>query len=158
MGLFKKKSETVITTAKGVYLSGLPNYFVTKGVFYLILDEEEGFLRFKKSLEDTESINLALSKITSLETITEEKIVKEKNGVGRAVAGGLLCGPAGAVVGAVTAKDKKAKVCYQSLDYVSNEEEKSITFQNGDLNCIKFCNHLREIIQKSKPQITTVEL
>lgn len=158
MGLFKRKSETVVTQVKCVYFSGLPSNFVVKNIFYLILDEEAGILQFKKSLEDSESVNLSLSKIVSVKTIAEDEIIKEKNGVGRAVAGGLLFGSAGAVIGAVTAKDKKKKVYYDTITYVSDKEEKTIIFKYADINCLKFNNHLREIVEQNKPQVTTVEL
>ncbi|MCM1114252.1 MAG: hypothetical protein NC397_02000 [Clostridium sp.] len=157
MGLFKKKTSTDKLTVKGVYISGLPSNFITKNIFCLILDEESGILQFKRALEDEQSVNLSLSKIKSLEIISEDEI-KESNGVGRAIAGGLLFGPTGAVVGAVTAKDKKKKVYYEALNYISNGEEKSIIFQSGDLNYFKLKKILKAIIEQNDLQPKTIEL
>ncbi len=80
-----------------------------------------------------------------------EEIIKENRGTGRAIAGGLLFGTAGAVVGAVTAKDKKKTIYYKVINYVSNNEERSIVLgTRGDINEMKFFRKLSELIPKKE--------
>lgn len=66
-----------------------------------------------------------MAKIVKVEIVGEE--TKENSGVGRALFGGLLFGPAGAIVGATTARDKK----YTSFRF---------TYKNGKTEIVKFKN------------------
>lgn len=148
MGLFSSKNKDGNLKTQMVYIAGLPSNYTSKMLFYLVLNEDAGILQFKKSLKTDECVNLAISKITKYEIITEEKI-KEKSGVGRAIAGGLMFGTAGAVVGAVTAKDKKKKEYFKCITYISDNEEKAIVMKDGgDLHSIKFFNRLSDLISK----------
>ncbi|MFR5876568.1 MAG: hypothetical protein ACLUFN_08765 [Eubacterium sp.] len=157
MGLFSKKNKDGNLTIRMVYIAGLPSNYTPKMLFYLVLNEDAGILQFKKSLKTDECVNLAISKITKYEIITEEKI-KENSGIGRAIAGGLLFGTAGAVVGAVTAKDKKKKEYFDCITYISDNEEKAIVMKNSaDFQYLKFFDRLCELIPKQEIQ-TTVDL
>lgn len=79
-------------------------------------------------------------KIVKVDVLGEES--KAASGVGRAVVGGLLFGGAGAVVGALTAKDKQ----YTSF---------KVTYSNGKQEVVKFkkgsftYNNLMTIYRKS---------
>lgn len=148
MGLFSSKNKDGNLETKMIHIAGLPDNYGKYAFMHIILDENTGILQFKKSLKTDECVNLAISKITKCETITEEKI-KEKSGVGRAIAGGLMFGTAGAVVGAVTAKDKKKKEYFKCITYISDNEEKAIVMKDGgDLHSIKFFNRLSDLISK----------
>lgn len=148
MGIFSSKDKDGNLKTKMVNFAGLPDNYKNTLFIYLIIDENAGVLQFKKSLKTDECVNLAISKITKFEIITEEKI-KENSGIGRAIAGGLLFGGAGAVVGAVTAKDKKKKEHFYCITYISDNEEKAIVMKDGgDLHSIKFFNRLSDLISK----------
>lgn len=158
MGLFssKDKKGNLKTTMK--YISGLPDSYIHNSAVFLVLDEETNNIEFKKTLKQEQCAKLALSKITSYKLINEE-VIKEVSGTGRAIAGGLLFGPAGAVVGAITAKDKKKKEYYNCIHYVSNGEEKVIILQdNGNIHSLKFFNRLKEIVKINNPKSESVEL
>ena len=63
-----------------------------------------------------------VTKIEWVELVGEE--TKEKSGVGRAVVGGLLFGGAGAIVGAITKKDKQYAVFEVTYSNGKTEEVK----------------------------------
>jgi len=56
--------------------------------------------------------------------------VNSGKGLGKAVAGGLLFGPVGAVVGAITASNKKAHFIY--IAYTKNDENKELLYETID--------------------------
>lgn len=154
MGLFSSKNKDGNLETKMIHIAGLPDNYGKYAFMHLILDENAGILQFKKSLKTDECVNLAISKITKYEILTEEKI-KENSGVGRAIAGGLLFGPAGAVVGAVTARDKKKKEYFYCITYMSDNEEKVIVMKDGgDLHIVKFFNRLYDLISKQERPVT----
>lgn len=89
--------------------------------------------------------------------ISSEKEVKSKSGVGRAVGGGLLFGPTGAIVGAITGKeDGKTLInnLYLKIELEYNgvpayETIPFILFKKVDTNSKKFKeieNDLKDII------------
>lgn len=73
---------------------------------------------------------------------------KQRSGVGRAVAGGLMFGATGAIVGAVTKKDKKITTVYIEIHYISENMPKVLKFKTGgNVNKeIRFFDRLNELI------------
>ncbi len=132
MGLFSKKTKDGNLTVMMSHYAGLPN--VKENIpFKIILKEDEGKIEFAEAAnKNGVTVTLPLSKITNVDYVGIEKI-KETNAVKRAIKGGLLFGEAGAVVGAITAKDKKVKTYYREITYVSNGEQDSILFRSGNL-------------------------
>ena len=156
MGLFNGKGKNGNLKIQMVHIDGLPNY-VEKAWLYVTLNNTNEQITFKGINKKDTEINLPFSKITTIGTVSEE-IVKENSGTGRAIAGGLLFGTAGAVVGAVTAKDKKKTIYYKVINYVSNNEEKSIVLgTRGDINEMKFFRKLSELIPKNEKP-TSIDL
>lgn len=155
MGLFNGKNKDGNLKIQMVHILGLPN-INDNSIVYMILDSDNKKITFKAVGSKNET-TLSTDKITSIGTVSEE-IVKEVKGTGRAIAGGLLFGPAGAVVGAVTAKDKKKTIYYKSINYVSNDEEKNIILNTrGDINELKFFRKLNELIPKQE-QPSSIDL
>lgn len=76
---------------------------------------------------------------------------KQTSGVGRTVAGGLMFGAAGAVVGAVTKKDKKVTTVYKEIHYNSENGIKVLKFKsyNNIRNEMNFLNRINELINLS---------
>lgn len=157
MGLFgnKNKSQNKPQTLPNIAIihkSGLPGIPEDLAVI-IYLDVENNKLIFKSATLNKE-ISLSLDKVTDVFKAPEE-IVKEKSGVGRAIAGGLLFGPTGAVVGAATKKDKKKTIYYDVLNYKSNSESNSIVlFDKFPENSRKFFNQIKELI----PDNSSIEL
>lgn len=149
MGLFNGKDKNGNLKIQMVHIEGLPNY-VEKAWLYATLDNTNKQITFKGINKKDTEINLPIDKITGIGSVSEE-IVKENSGVGRAIAGSLLFGGAGAVVGAITAKDKKKTIYYKVINYVSNNEERSIILgTRGDINELKFFRKLNELLPKQE--------
>lgn len=84
---------------------------------------------------------------------------KDKSAIGRAVAGGLLFGGAGAVVGAMTAKETKAKKLMFIISYTAaNGEESFLIFEDTrKYKGKKLSQKLRELCNiKEKEAITSL--
>ncbi|MHB8207774.1 hypothetical protein [Mucilaginibacter sp.] len=82
-----------------------------------------------------QKIGLHYSDIVSIHIESKDKVteLKEKSVIGRALLGGLLFGPAGAIVGGITGIGTKEKVLFEpdlilTVIYVDNEQEKAIVF------------------------------
>ena len=117
MGLFSKKEKQIKATLKS---------------------SDNGYMYNLVLLEDRLQIGLPLAKPDQLKTLKYtqiqdviyesdiEKISKSKSPIGRAIAGGLLFGGAGAVVGAIsgtTTKTKTERKFYLIINYVSKDGE-----------------------------------
>lgn len=150
MGLFNGKNKDGNLKIQMKHHSGLPNVRTTQPL-HLILDTENQKITIKEAFtKNGKEFSLPLTKITAIGNVTEE-IIKENSGTGRAIVGGLLFGGAGAVVGAVTAKDKKKTIYHKVINYISNDEEKSLILSTGgDINEMKFFRKLSELIPKQE--------
>lgn len=156
MGLFNGKDKNGNLKIQMYHIDGLPEYR-KDSIIYMTINIDNRKITFKGTSKSNTEINLPIDKITAVGSVSEE-IIKEKSGVGRAIAGGLLFGGAGAVVGAVTAKDKKKTIYYKVINYVSNGVEKSIVLgTRGDFNEMKFFRKLTEYIPKNETP-SSVEL
>lgn len=129
-----------------VHYTGLPG-FLKEGLCDMVLDTETEALIFKAKLnKKAPEITLPLSKITSAGNVIFTE-TKEQSKTGRAVAGGLLFGPAGAIVGALTAQEKEKLKSLYIINYKSDGEDKVITLkENGNLNYFKFQKQLQEYL------------
>lgn len=100
---------------------------------------------------------LNYSQITDVEYTCElEKIAVNKSPIGRAIAGGLLFGGVGAMVGAVSGtgtKEKKERHFYFIISYTSNAgEDKYIVFEDTRLyKGDKVAKKLKELCNISTP-------
>ncbi len=149
MGLFNGKDKNGNLKIQMVHMDGLPHY-IEKAWLYVTLDSQNQQITFKGINKKDVEINLPYSKITTIGSVSEE-VIKEHSGVGRSIAGGLLFGSTGAVVGAITAKDKKQTIYYKVINYISDNEEKSIVLgTRGDINEMKFFRKLSEQISKKE--------
>ncbi len=158
MGLFGSKNKNQLQELPLPYIpvmhkSGLPGIPEDQAVI-IYFDSINRKLIFHSFALNKEVI-LSLSKVTDIFKAPEE-IVKEKSGVGRAIAGGLLFGPTGAVVGAATKKDKKKTVYYDVINYSSNETENSIVLFDRAIPpaSTKFFEQVKTLI----PDNSSVEL
>lgn len=152
MGLFNGKDKNGNLKIQMVHIDGLPEY-KRDSIIFLTIDASSRKITFKGTLKSNTEINLPIDKITGIGSVSEE-IVKENLGVGRAIAGGLLFGGAGAVVGAVTAKDKKKNIYFKAINYRTDNGEKSIVLNTrADINETKFWKQLNELIPKKPSSI-----
>lgn len=145
MGLFGKAKQIKLIM---YHYSGLPG-FKENTPCNMFLDEDNRCLRFELfESKDNITVELPLNKITNAKLINVEEI-EQQSKLGRAVVGGLLFGSAGAIVGAMSAGDKKKIKTLYLINYVSDNEEKVITLQEkGNMNYFKFQKRLIELLPK----------
>lgn len=132
-----------------IHFEGLPN-FHEKLACNMILDKSVNALVFKSRVnKNAPAVTLPLEKILFAGNLMIDG-TKKQSAVGRAFAGGLLFGGAGAVVGAMTAKEKKKLELYYIIRYKTENEEKEILLrENGNLNFRSFQKELKQL----NPQI-----
>lgn len=103
------------------------------------------FTEFGKKQE----ILLPISKITRTGVLHIET-VESGNMIGRAIVGGVLYGGAGAIIGAMTAQEKKKVKHLYSINYLSDGEEKAIVMKSADaINEMKFRRMLDDLLPQS---------
>ena len=156
MALFKKKDLKVIAH----HMSGLP--FPKACPCTLTIDEEENCIVIKKfATKDDTTIRLSFDKIDAAEGFTEEEYKKQSK-TGRAVAGAILFGQVGAVLGAMTADEKKKTKLMYAIHYTSNGDENTLVFRDiGDINMMKFRRKVNELVAGDQEQAevpTEIEL
>lgn len=147
MGFFSKKEKPIKATFKNVE---------TNTIFNLEL------------LEDRLQIGIPLAKADQLKTLRYDQIKdvvyssdiqtisKSKSPIGRAIAGGLLFGGTGAIVGAISGvgtKEKKEYKFYLIINYTSKTgEDKFLQYEDQSLNAgLKFSKLLKEKANIQEP-------
>lgn len=133
-------------TLNMIHQDGLPGY-APKVAITMTLDEDRGFLIFKSRVFKLDEIQLPLTKITFAGMMGIDQIEKQSK-LGRAIVGGVLFGKAGAIIGAMTADEKKKKKYFYVVNYESDGETKAIILQdNGsNPNMNKFQKKLRSYL------------
>jgi len=138
MGLFKKKSQ------KATFKDAKTGYF-----YVLSLLDDHLQINIPFGNEKTAK-TLRYDQIKDIAFDSEfQKISVSKSPIGRAVAGGLLFGGAGAIVGAVSGVTKKEKTeinFYLIIAYTSKDgEDKFLQYEDSSvLGNDKFVNALKE--------------
>lgn len=133
MSIFGKKKE--VTKVNLIHVDGLMGY--GSAVVILNLDDDNKCITINPKVYKVPPVHLRYEQIINIGSITEEEIIeKNKSTVGRALAGGLLLGPLGAIVGGMsgigTNKSNKTTY-YMVINYKSLEEEtKALSFKIMD--------------------------
>lgn len=143
MGLFGKGN-----TMNMGHEDGLPGY--SKGTaITMTLDEASRSLIFKARALKKPEVKLPLSKVSFAGTVAVEQIEKQ-SALGRAVVGGILFGHAGAIIGAMTAEEKKRNQYFYVINYESEGETKAIVLSDngGNLNSFSFQKKLQTYLPK----------
>lgn len=149
MGLFGKKKEKQEKMIMYHY-EGIPSYR-TNCPCNMYLDEENQCLRFELfASKELNPVQLPLNKITKagLVHVTE---IEQQSKVGRAIVGGLLFGNTGAIIGALSAGEKKKIKSIYIINYITDGETKSISLgEKGNINFFKFQKKLNELLPKTE--------
>lgn len=158
MGLFTFVGEpNAIFDTKFKLVSGIPGW----GENVLVIKAEllEDRITFHKSaLQNMGSISLMYNQITGTDFFTETEIkTKSTSVIGRSLVGGALFGPAGAVVGGMSAvndKTEEKNKRYYMISYTNSQNEPATIIL--DTNCAplkayKFDKLLLQRIPKKKP-------
>ena len=141
MGLFGKKFEKTQMTL----CEGLPLRKDCPLVLELDTDRNAVVItEFGKKQE----ILLPISKITRT-GILHIDTMEGGNMIGRAIIGGVLFGSAGAIIGAMSAQERKKVKHLYSINYLSDGEEKAIVMKSaGAINEMKFRRMLDDLLPK----------
>lgn len=142
MGLFKTKDkyEKIVM----YHCDGLPVRMDCP--LYVILNTDTMEVVFQDFTKGGKEIRLPIFKITRTGNLPIEDIEKGHM-IGRAMVGGILFGGAGAIVGAMTAQEKKKTQYLYCINYISDEEEKAIVLRSGgSMNEMKFRRSLNELL------------
>ena len=139
-----------------IHQDGLPGY-APKAAITLTLDEERRCLIFKPRVFKYDEVRLPLTKVTFAGYLAIEQIERQSK-IGRAFVGGVLFGTAGAIVGAMTAEEKKRNKVFYVVNYESEGETKAIILQdNGsNLNMNKFQKALNNYLPTKEPGTVTL--
>ena len=143
MGLFGSGN-----TMNMIHQDGLPGY--SKGTaITMTLNEVEKCLIFKARVFKNPEVKLPLQKVSFAGMVATEQIEKQ-SALGRAVVGGVLFGAAGAIIGAMSAEEKKKNKYFYIINYQKDGETKAITMleNGGNMNYFKFQKKLTEYLPK----------
>lgn len=160
MGLFTLKSKTGDASISFPHYDGVPG-FLPNTISEIIMHDSEQRLEIKPklSLVKLESVYLPYNKIVGVLSVTEKEISEQgKSVLGRAMIGGVLLGPLGAVVGSISGTTKKTKTSYHPyfiINYkpdIEADEVKVLTFiNNGQFNVNKFVELIKDRAGISDP-------
>lgn len=158
MGFFANKKGSIISEYFMI-LEDVAQYKAGNMINVVLHDDH---LELSVPIPKTQPITLRYSQITDVYYGFETEIVeKSKSVIGRAAAGGLVFGPVGAVVGAISGTGKKEKEELHRLFIVSyhssNGEDKFLRFE--DTRCFKgykLSNKLKELCHIGDPIVTSL--
>lgn len=146
MGIFTGKDKNGNLIIQMESIQGLPH---TNAIYYLTLDKVKGRIIFQNALNKKEdNIYICFSDIFSVDIIKKEAVKKE-NPLGRGIAGGILFGKAGAMVGAITARDKTVSQPYRVITYNGSGLRRIVLKTRGDMREFKFFNELQNILSQN---------
>lgn len=158
MGLFSKNKDNNIS-ATLLAEDGITSIGKGNVVIVTALDDESKIeIKMPFTKKGTPNVYLGYSQISAIERISDMQIItyeKNRNSIGRAIGGGLLLGPLGATVGAISGvgtkkKEKKEFNFYIVINYLSSDgETKIITFKERPdtfgIGVGKFIKHIKEV-------------
>lgn len=162
MGIFSKKNKSTVLNLE--YVDGI-NLFKKGLLVEVTLNSEKECITIRPKIGQKTDVNLRFEQITGFDVVKDKDIIeKSKSVAGRAVLGGVLLGPLGAIVGGMTGignKQKSVSHNYMVINYKSLEEEiKVIIFEVVGINSnlVNFIEELgpkisKNIIQENQNEI-----
>ena len=155
--IFWKKNKEGNRSVNLVFVDGVASY--SKGIAVeLSMDDKEQCLTMKaRVFKDKPIIKLKYEQIIAANVVTEKEIIEsDKSVVVRAVVGGVLLGPLGAIVGGMSGIGNKAKAnthYFMVINYKSNTgETKILSFEivGSSLHWSEFIKELRSKINSNE--------
>ncbi len=130
----------------------------------LIIRPDDDRLEIRPRMSKKDSVYLPLNKVIQAGVVTEQEIIeKSKSVVGRAVLGGLILGPVGAIVGGTSGvgkKEKKVTHAYFIINYQPDPQVDDIKVLTFDITGALYLNQFTELLQdraeivESKPNLS----
>lgn len=155
--IFGKKNKSGNRSVNLSFIDGIESY--SKGIAVeLSMDDKDKCLTIKsRAFKDKPVIKLKYEQIVAVNVVTEKEIIEsDKSVVGRAVVGGVLLGPLGAIVGGMSGIGNKTKSnthYFMVINYKSNAEEtKVLSFEivGASLHWADFIKELRSKINSNE--------
>lgn len=170
MGLFKSKEEKAIrkeekdrkAESKAVFTGSSlqPIGKIQQGwAVDLKLNPDERKLHIVNKTNAAD-ITIPYERLRGFRLEDETTLAKSGGTVGRAIVGGVLFGPAGAVVGGMSGKGKTQTKWYGTLTYEDkNGETQELVFEElftfkGNTNGMDFRNHVNHIAGSNAEEVT----
>lgn len=152
MGIFSKKNKNGDRSVNLSFVDGIASY--EKGLAVELSFNETELEIKSRIVKNKPIVILSLEQIIAANCITEKEIIeKSKSVTGRAIAGGVLLGPLGAIIGGMSGignKQKSETHYYMVINYKSRDEEiKVLSFEivGASLNWASFIEELRSKIK-----------
>jgi uncharacterized membrane protein len=139
MGFFK-------TVLMGSHVSGI-NLFGEEEIIQATIEEDN--IVFKLVADKKKTAKLSINKINNVRIFTEKEIIeKDKSVVGRAVAGTLIAGPLGTIVGGISGVGSKKKKKNFRIMTINYGEDKNIVILEDKwaANFDKFSKEINKLI------------
>lgn len=130
-----------------VHMEGLPGYGPDVAI-EMELDEENQCLKFRaRVFKNLNDVKLPLSKVTHVGPVRTQEI-EQQSKMGRAIIGGVLLGGAGAIVGAMTAREKVKTRYLHVINYESDGEKKAIILKDtgGNFNLVEVYEKIHKYV------------
>lgn len=150
----ENKEKSLFPLIKTVtHIDGLPGY-KTEDSVTVILNDTEQQLEMYQGKNKNKLVCLKYNQIVNVDSLTgQEVLAKEKNSIGRAVAGGIVLGPLGAVVGGISGVGSKKKVIqdnYLIINYKSANLNKInvITLSNKHVDIYYFKKAKKALLER----------
>lgn len=159
MGLFSTKSKKGDPIVILKMVDGLT--IPANTMVQLEANDTEEKIYFTIPFIKKEPITLAYKQVTNIEMFTEDQIKeKDKSVIGRALVGGILIGPLGAIIGGISGagtKKKKKNKLFVVINYVSKDGETNvISFEDTRMYFTnKFIRHMKNhlVIENSSNEL-----
>ena len=156
MSIFGKKNKEGQRSVNLSYVDGVEGY--SKGTAVtLSLNDDNQCVTMVARIYKKPPVKLRYEQITGINVISEKEIIeKSKNAVGRAVAGGILLGPLGAIIGGMSGIGKKQKSeahYFMIINYISLDEEiKVLSYEivGASLHWSSFVTEFRNRIKEKE--------
>lgn len=150
----KGKKYGALKYGVGTHMYGLPNVKEYASTNIFLADDKIVIEADKRTFEVTYEQLTAAEAMTATDLLTKDKSV-----IGRAIVGGVLLGPIGAIVGGMSGIGKeKMKGNFLILNYIpsNSDETKVLIFNMGSYSLAQ--NLAKFIKKKMPPQPSTVQL
>lgn len=152
MVLFGKKNKKGNRSLNVSFVDGIESY--NKGLAVEVSFDDSVLEIKSRIVKNKPVVKLNLEQILAVNFINEKEIIeKSKNVTGRAIVGGVLLGPLGAVIGGMSgvgSKQKSENHYYMVINYKSRDEQiKVLSFEivGASLNWASFINELKSKIK-----------
>ncbi len=135
MGLFKKKVEDGILRTNLIFIDGISSF--SKGeMVTMSYNKEKKEVSISSTIDKNRPVaNLNVDKINVAKFMSETEIKEKSKSVGgRAVVGGILLGPLGALVGGISGVGDKKKKTITNYIIINYSGDKVLSFEIPPMN------------------------